>query len=131
MLADRYDLPLSTSSAAACDAYVQGYELALTLYPGAVEAFDRALDADPGFALPHVGKAQVLMREGKAVAARAALAAAKDAAAGVSAREAGHIGFFDLRSRAVPTPRLPPCKRISRHGRATRCWSPAARIRMD
>lgn len=96
MLADRYDLPLSTSSAAACDAYVQGYELALTLYPGAVEAFDRALDADPGFALPHVGKAQVLMREGKAVAARAALAAAKDAAAGVSAREAGHIGFFDL-----------------------------------
>jgi tetratricopeptide (TPR) repeat protein len=96
MLADRYDLPLSTSATAARDAYVQGYELALTLYPGAIEAFDRALAADPGFALPHVGKAQVLMREGKAVAARAALAAAKDAAAGVSAREAGHIGFFDL-----------------------------------
>jgi tetratricopeptide (TPR) repeat protein len=96
MLVDRYDLPVSTASAAARDAYVQGYELALTLYPGAVESFDRALATDPGLAIAHAGKAQVLMREGKAVAARAALAAAKDLAAGVSAREAGHIRFFDL-----------------------------------
>ena len=96
MLADRYDLPVSTASAAARDAYVQGYELALTLYPGAVEAFDRALAADPGLAIAHVGKAQILMREGKAAQARAALAAARDLAAGVSAREAGHIRFFDL-----------------------------------
>ena len=96
MLADRYDLPLSTASTAARDAYVQGYDLALTLYPGAVEAFDRALAADPGFALPHAGKAQVLMREGKAAAAWEALAAARDAAAGLPARETGHIGFFDL-----------------------------------
>jgi tetratricopeptide (TPR) repeat protein len=96
MLVDRFDLPLSTASAAARDAYVQGYDLALTLYPGAVEAFDRALTADPGFALAHAGKAQVLMREGKAAAARAALAAAKDVAAGLPAREAGHIGYFDL-----------------------------------
>ncbi len=96
MLADRFDLPLTTSAAAARDAYVQGHDLALTLYPGAVEAFDRALAADPAFALPHVGKAQVLMREGKGDAARAALAAARNAAGGVSAREAGHIGFFEL-----------------------------------
>src|SRR5688572_2453634 len=96
MLADRYDLPVSTASAAARDAYVQGYDLALTLYPGAVEAFDRALAADPGLALAHAGSAQVLMREGKVAAARAALAKAKDASAGLSAREAGHIRFFDL-----------------------------------
>jgi tetratricopeptide (TPR) repeat protein len=96
MLADRFDLPVSTSSAAARDAYVEGYDLALTLYPGAVEAFDRALIVDPGLALAHAGKAQVLMREGKAARARAALAAGKDLAAGVSAREAGHIRFFDL-----------------------------------
>ena len=96
MLADRYDLPVSTASAAARDAYVHGYELALTLYPGAVESFDRALAIDPGLALAHAGKAQVLMREGKAAAARAALAAAKDLAVGVSSREVGHIRFFDL-----------------------------------
>ena len=71
MLADRYDLPLSTVSATARDAYVQGCDLALTLYPGAVEAFDRAIAADPGFAMAHAGKAQVLMREGDVAAARA------------------------------------------------------------
>jgi tetratricopeptide (TPR) repeat protein len=96
MLRDRYDLPVSTASAAARDAYVKGYDLALTLYPGAVEAYDRSLAADPGLAIAHAGKAQVLMREGKAAAARAALAAARDVAAGVSARETGHIRFFEL-----------------------------------
>ncbi len=96
MLADRYDLPVSTPSAAARDAYVEGYDLLLTVYPGALEAFDRAIAADPGLALAHAGKAQVLMREGKAAQAREALAAAKEVAAGVSAREAGHIRFFDL-----------------------------------
>jgi tetratricopeptide (TPR) repeat protein len=96
MLADRYDLPLSTAYAAARDVYVQGCDLALTLYPGAIEAFDRAIAADPGFALAHAGKAQVLMREGNVAAARAALAAAKDVAAGLPAREASHIAFFDL-----------------------------------
>jgi tetratricopeptide (TPR) repeat protein len=95
MLADQYDLPVSTASAAARDAYVQGCDLALTLYPGALECFDRALAIDPVLALAHAGKAQVFMREGKAAAARAALTAAKDVA-GVSAREAGHIRFFDL-----------------------------------
>jgi len=96
MLADRYDLPLSTAYAAARDAYVQGCDLALTLYPGAIEAFDRAIAADPGFALSHAGKAQVLMRQGNVVAARAALTAAKDAPADLSERESSHIAFFEL-----------------------------------
>jgi hypothetical protein len=96
MLTDRYDLALSTASAAARDAYVQGCDLALTFYPGAVEAFDRGIAADPSFSLPHAGKAQVLMREGKVAAARAALTAAKDLATGLSAREASHIRYFDL-----------------------------------
>ena len=37
MLADRYDLALSTASEAARDAYVQGCDLALTFYPSAIE----------------------------------------------------------------------------------------------
>ncbi|MGH8663717.1 MAG: hypothetical protein ACREUX_05575, partial [Burkholderiales bacterium] len=96
MLADQYDLAVSTTSSAARDAYVEGCELALTMYPGAVECFDRALASDPGLALAHAGKAQIFMREGKAAAAREALTAAKDVSAGVSARETGHIRFFDL-----------------------------------
>ena len=96
MLTDRYDLALSTASATARDAYVQASDLALTFYPGAAEAYDRAIAADPGFALAHAGKAQVLMRQGDVAAARAALAAAKGAATDQPEREASHIGFFEL-----------------------------------
>src|SRR4029450_9897913 len=93
MLKDRYDLALTTASAAARDAYVQASDLALTFYPGALEAYDRAIAADPGFALAHAGKALVLLRQGDVAAARAALAAAKGL---VSEREASHIAYFDL-----------------------------------
>lgn len=96
MLADRYDLALSTTSPTARDAYVEACDLLLTLYPGATEAFDRAIAADPNFALAHAGKAQVLMREGNAAEALPSLAAAKEHAAGLPAREASHIAFFDL-----------------------------------
>src|SRR5215470_4637478 len=96
MLRDRYDLALTTTSPAARDAYVQASGLALTFYPGAVEAYERALVADPGFALAYAGKAQILVRQGDAAAGRAALAVAKDLASGVSEREASHIAFFDL-----------------------------------
>jgi hypothetical protein len=43
MLADRYDLALSVTSSAARDAYVQGCDLALTLYPALLKAY---LNAD-------------------------------------------------------------------------------------
>jgi tetratricopeptide (TPR) repeat protein len=96
MLTDRYGLALSTASAAARDDYVEASDLALTFYPGAAEAYDRAIAADPGFALAHGGKAQVLMRQGDVAAAQAALAAAKEVSVGLSEREASHISFFDL-----------------------------------
>jgi tetratricopeptide (TPR) repeat protein len=96
MPTDLYGLALSTASAAARDAYVEASDRALTFYPGASEANDRAIAADPAFALAHAGKAQVLLRQGDGAAARTALAAAKDAAGDLSEREASHIGFFDL-----------------------------------
>src|SRR5262249_9472258 len=61
MLTDRYGLPLSTTSTGARDDYVLATDRALTFYPGAAEAYDRAIAAEPGFALAHAGKAQVLM----------------------------------------------------------------------
>jgi tetratricopeptide (TPR) repeat protein len=66
------------------------------MYPGAIEAFDRAIAADPGFALAHAARAHVLLERGDAAAARASMAAANSLAAGLSAREASHIAFFDL-----------------------------------
>ncbi|MGE0290654.1 MAG: tetratricopeptide repeat protein, partial [Bradyrhizobium sp.] len=96
MATDEYGQTLSTASEAAREAYVQGYQAALTFYPGAIEAFDRAIAADPGFAMAHAGKAGVLMRQGDVAAARDELNAAKALAAGISARETSHIGCFDL-----------------------------------
>ncbi len=96
MLKDQYDLPVSTASSAARDAYVQGCQSKLTMHPGAIEAFDRAIAADPGFALAHAARAHVLLERGDAAAARASMAAANSLAAGLSAREASHIAFFDL-----------------------------------
>jgi hypothetical protein len=61
MLTDRYELPLSTDSSAARDAYLEGCEAKLTMYPGAIEAFDRAIAADPSFALAHAAKAYALL----------------------------------------------------------------------
>jgi tetratricopeptide (TPR) repeat protein len=94
MLRDRYGLFLSTTSSAARDAYVAGCEAKLTMYPGAIEAFDRAIAADPGFALAHVARAHALLERGDATAARASMAAANSFTAGLSAREASHIAFF-------------------------------------
>jgi len=96
MLTDRYELPLSTASSAARDAYIEGCEAKLTMYPGAIEGFDRAILADPGFALAHAARAQLLLERGDAAAARASMATANSLAAGLSAREASHIAFFDL-----------------------------------
>lgn len=96
MLADRYGLGLSTASVAARDAHEDAREKLLTHYPGAMESFDRALAADPGFAMAHAGRAQVLMREGKGAAAQAALAEAEALSEGLSAREASLLGVFRL-----------------------------------
>jgi tetratricopeptide (TPR) repeat protein len=93
---DRYDLPLSTASSAARDAYVAGCEAKLTMYPGAIEGFDRAIAADPGFALAHAARAHLLLERGDAAAAQASMAAANSLKPGLSAREASHIAFFGL-----------------------------------
>src|SRR3954452_19180110 len=96
MLTDRYGLSLFTTSPAARDAYDEGVAAKLTMYPGAIEAFDRAVAADPGFALAHAAKAHLLLERGEAAAARASIATAKSLTAGLTEREAGHVAFFDL-----------------------------------
>jgi tetratricopeptide (TPR) repeat protein len=96
MLTDRYGLRLSTNSSAARDAYLEGCEAKLTMYPGAIEAFDRAIAADPRFALAHAAKAHALLERGDTAAARASMASANSLTAGISAREANHVAFFDL-----------------------------------
>ena len=94
MLTDRYDLPLSTRSSAARDAYIKGCLAKLTMYPGAIEAFDRAIAADPPFALPHAARAHALLERGDIARARASIAKAADLATGLPEREASHVAYF-------------------------------------
>jgi tetratricopeptide (TPR) repeat protein len=94
MLTDRYGLPLSTDSAAARDAYVEGVDLLLTVYPGAAAAFDRAIAADPRVALAYIGRARASQLAGKVEAMRADLAIASSLADQVSERERSQIDVF-------------------------------------
>ncbi len=68
------------------------------MYPGALEALDRAIAADPDYALAHAARAHALLDRGDAAAARVSMAAANSLTTGLSAREASHIAFFDLLS---------------------------------
>src|SRR5437764_14081885 len=101
MLADRFGLALSTSSASARDAYVDASERALTFYPGGLVAYDDARAADANFALAHAGKAQLCVRA-MSRAARAALAAAQKLAVGLTEREISHISIFAEKREVLP-----------------------------
>src|SRR5260370_681406 len=101
MLTDRYELPLSTGSSAARDAYLQGCEAKLTMYPGAVEGFDRAIAADPGFALAHAARAHFLLERGDAAAARGSIAAANSLAPGPAAPAGPHRCYEEREPNAA------------------------------
>ncbi len=94
MLTDRYNLPLTTISPTAASAYIEACDLLFTGYPGTVPAFDRAIAADPNFALAHAGRARALQPIDPA-AARAAIATAKATATDRDPRESSHIAFFE------------------------------------
>ena len=96
MLEDRYGQKLSTASRAAVDAYVEGVDLVLSGNLGPVAAFDRAVEADPDFALAHLGRARALQLRGDMAAAREALAVATRLRPAMTEREAGQLGFFQL-----------------------------------
>ena len=96
MLRDRYGLALSTNSAAARDAYVEAMDLFLGANAGAEQAFARAALEDPFFALAHAGRARALHMRGRGREARESMAAARSAANGCSAREAGHLNALGL-----------------------------------
>lgn len=74
---DRYGLPLSTTSEGAADAYREGLDLLLASWPGAGEAFERANELDPDFALPRIARARLHMIYAESVPAREKAALAR------------------------------------------------------
>lgn len=94
MLTDRYDNTLTTQSNAARDAYIDGVDRVLAADGGADEAFERAIAADPDFALAHVGLARILQVGAQGPAAAAAIARARELADPTTKREQGHIAML-------------------------------------
>lgn len=94
---DRYGLPLSTTSDAAAAAYREGVDLMLAAWPAAAEALDRAIAADPDFALAHIARARMhfIYADGRSAQAKAAVARELVARNG-SAREKSHVEALAL-----------------------------------
>ncbi len=91
-IADRYGLPLSTSSTAAAEHYQAGMDRLLSYGPGAEESFAGASAADEGFAMAHAGAALFSFLQGDGKAARTAITEAQRVVPGASRRERQHVG---------------------------------------
>jgi hypothetical protein len=96
MLADRYGLPLSTSSQIARDAYVHGADCILSATAGPEAHLRRALEVDPEFALAQIALARTRFLVGQVPQARAAAATARELAPRTTRREQSHINAIAL-----------------------------------
>lgn len=96
MLRDRYDNPVTTTSQAARDAYDDGVSRFLAAEAGVFEAFDRAIEADPGFALAHLARARQSQMIADRDGVKASLTAARESAGGVTEREAAQLHCMGL-----------------------------------
>jgi tetratricopeptide (TPR) repeat protein len=94
---DRYGLALSTDQAVAAEAYRDGIDRMLSAWPGAAEAFERAIAADPDFALALIARARIhtFHQQGEAARQQAATARALAAARGTE-RERSHVETLAL-----------------------------------
>src|SRR5262249_673459 len=96
MLTDRYGNRLTTTSSQARDAYVAAVDLLLAGNCGAEQQFRHAIACDPALAVAHAGLGRALQIEARVSEARAAVASALALAAGLSARERGHVETLGL-----------------------------------
>ena len=96
MLKDRYGNPLTTTSAAAQEAYVKGADELLSAGAGTEAAFRAAIAADEGFALAHVALARTLQVLGRGNELKAPLARAQELASGTTEREKSQVNIFTL-----------------------------------
>ncbi|MDX2159319.1 MAG: tetratricopeptide repeat protein [Hyphomicrobiaceae bacterium] len=95
MLNDRYDNPISTTSAAARDAYVAAVDQLLSANVDPEASFRKAIEADDGFALAHIGLARTVQVFGRGSEVKVPLARALELAPGTTPREQSHIAIFE------------------------------------
>jgi hypothetical protein len=93
---DRFDLPVTGAAAAAVEDYVAAVDLLLAAWPGVEPRLDRAVAADPGFALAHIAQARLLQQQARMAEARAAAGRARALSGRATAREQRHIEIIAL-----------------------------------
>ena len=106
MASDRYDYGLSTHSAAARDAYVEGADAVLGAKPMPQKPLGRALDADPDFALAWIALARSRFLEADVAGAREAAARARALAEATTERERSHVDSIALAIEGKPVDAL-------------------------
>jgi tetratricopeptide (TPR) repeat protein len=90
-IADRYGLPITTSSPVAAARFQDGMDALLSYGARPEDAFAAALRADEGLALAHAGIALVAVVHGDAAKARAAADKAREVVPGATRRERQHV----------------------------------------
>ena len=94
---DGRGLPLSTNSDRAAELYREGIDLLLSTWPGAAEALEAAIGADPDFALPHAARARLHAIRAEPAAARDSIAAATQCVSrNGTERERSHVEVLSL-----------------------------------
>jgi len=93
---DRFGLPLTAASGQAARDYIDGLDLLLSSNIGAEALFERALAADPLFALAHIARARLWQVGARMAEAKAAAAAARALGSRVTPRERSHIETIGL-----------------------------------
>lgn len=90
-MTDRFELPVTAASAEAVADYVAAVDLLLSATPGADARLERALAADPDFALAQIARARLLQLQARIGEARAAAESATALAVRTSTREIRHV----------------------------------------
>src|SRR5262249_26866647 len=90
-IADRYELPITTSSSAAADRFQAGMDALLSYGAGGEEHLAAALEADDGLAVAHAGAALLAAVRGDAATAQAAVQRARQTVDGATRRERQHV----------------------------------------
>ena len=96
MLDDEYGNKLSTNSFEAVDFYNKGTHQFLGAEPGVENSFRAAIDADPEFALAHIGYAREMQLRGRSADMRQSLNRAIEYAENLSEREQSHLNVSSL-----------------------------------
>ncbi|MDK1376529.1 tetratricopeptide repeat protein [Sinorhizobium sp. 6-70] len=94
---DSRGLPLSTMSDLAAERYREGIDLLLSTWPGAAEALETAIAADPDFALAYAARARLHAIRTELAKAKAAIATAEDIVVRRGTeRERSHVEVLSL-----------------------------------